>query len=184
MKVISLNCNHCGAPLDVSAKARFVTCGFCEARLSIQHTGSSYSTVLLEELKDTTEQLARDVAEIKSNSEIDRLDKQWQRTRSRHLITNKNGRQSMPTKGGAIASGILIAGFGLFWMIMASGIASAGSGMGAPGVFSLFPLFGLLFIGFGVYNAFRVHAKAEAYEKDQRKYRDQRQRARRDSTPS
>lgn len=54
MKVIPLNCNHCGAPLEVAAKAKFVTCGFCNTRLSIQQTGSTYSTEVLEDLKETT----------------------------------------------------------------------------------------------------------------------------------
>ena len=177
MKVISLNCNHCGAPLEVSAKARFMTCGFCEARLAIEHTGNSYSTAVLEDLKETTEQIARDVAEIKSTSELERLDKQWHRTRQQHLVTHKNGHQSLPTKGGAIMGGCVIAVFGLFWTVMALGISNTGSRMGAPGVFRIFPLFGILFIAFGIFNAIRIHAKAESYEKDQQKYRRERRNA-------
>ena len=74
-----------------------------------------------------------------------------------------------------MAGGLFIAGFGLFWTIMATGITSSGRRMGAPTVISIFPLFGLLFIAFGVYNAFRIYSKAEAYEKDVRDYHQQRQ---------
>ncbi|MCO8122081.1 hypothetical protein NHH03_10055 [Stieleria sp. TO1_6] len=175
MKVISLTCNHCGAPLEVPAKARFVTCGFCEARLAIEHTGNSYTTSVLEELQETTAKLAQDVAQIKQSSEIDRLDSQWLQTRSQHMVTNKNGHQSLPTKGGAIIGGVVITLFGLFWTVMALGITSAGAGMGAPGVIRLFPLFGLLFVGFGIFMSFRMHHKADAYQKDLQQYRRKRQ---------
>ena len=176
MKVISLNCNHCGAPLEVPAKARFVTCGFCEARLSIEHTGNTYSTSVLDELKQTAEQIARDVAELKSNSEIQQLDGQWEQTRRQHLITHKSGQQSLPTKSGAAFAGIAIGTFGIFWTIMAFQITSAGSRMGAPGATRIFPLFGLIFVAFGVFTVFRSFTKADAYQKDQKKYRDQRRR--------
>lgn len=174
MKIIALNCNHCGAPLEVPAKARFVTCGFCEAKLAVEHTGNSYSTSVLEDLKQTTEQIARDVAAIKSSTAIEKLDAQWERSRSQHMVTGKHGHQSLPTKGGAIAAGVFIAGFGLFWTIMAAGITGAGGRMGAPGVFRIFPLFGILFIAFGLFNAFRIYSKAESYEKDIRDYQRQR----------
>lgn len=176
MKIISLNCNHCGAPLEVPAKARFVTCGFCEAKLTVEHTGNSYSTAVLEELQQTTRQIARDVAEMKSSTALEKLDAQWERSRKQHLVTGKHGQQSLPTKNGAVIGGVMIAGFGLFWTIMATGISGAGARMGAPGVFGIFPLFGILFIGFGVFNAFRIYSAAAAYERDQHKYRDERRR--------
>lgn len=176
MKVISLNCNHCGAPLEIPAKARFATCGFCEARLAVEHVGNSYSTSVLEDLKETTNQIARDVAEIKSSNEIQNLDAQWQRDRVRHLVTGKHGQQSLPTKSGAVVGGVMIAGFGLLWTIMATGISSAGSRMGAPGVFGIFPLFGVLFIGFGIVMSFVTYSRAEAYEKANKKYLAERRR--------
>ena len=38
MKLFSLNCNKCGAPLDVPGKVRFLTCQYCSAKLSVQRT--------------------------------------------------------------------------------------------------------------------------------------------------
>ena len=182
MKVISLNCNHCGAPLDVPAKARFATCGFCEAKLAIEHVGNSYSTTVLDELKETTAQIAKDVAEIKSSSEIKDLDARWQQERLTHMVTGKHGHQSLPTKTGAVAGGIFIAGFGLFWTIMAAGITGSGARMGAPGVIRIFPLFGVLFIAFGVFTAFRIFSRAEAYERANRSYLDQRRKLSREQS--
>ncbi|QEG01261.1 hypothetical protein Mal15_53370 [Stieleria maiorica] len=182
MKVISLNCNHCGAPLDVPAKARFATCGFCQAKLAVEHVGNSYSTSVLDELKETTEKIARDVAEMKSSSEIKELDERWQRERLSHMVTGKHGQQSLPTKTGAVAGGIMIAAFGLFWTIMAAGITSAGARVGAPGVVRIFPLFGVLFIGFGIFIAFRIFSRADAYERANKKYLDQRRELAREQT--
>ncbi|QDV84059.1 hypothetical protein [Stieleria sp.] len=184
MKVISLNCNHCGAPLDVPAKARFATCGFCEAKLAIEHVGNSYSTTVLDELKETTAQIAKDVAEIKSSSEIKELDSRWQQERLSHMVTGKHGHQSLPTKTGAVAGGVMVAVFGLFWTIMATGISGAGSRMGAPGVFRIFPLFGVLFIAFGVFMAFRIYSRADTYERANQQYLSKRrQLAREQSRP-
>ncbi|QDV41924.1 hypothetical protein Enr13x_17670 [Stieleria neptunia] len=181
MKVISLNCNHCGAPLDVPAKARFATCGFCQAKLAIEHVGNSYSTTVLDELKETTDRIARDVAEIKSSSEIKELDSRWQQERLSHMVTGKHGRQSLPTKTGAVAGGVMVAVFGLFWTIMAAGITGAGSRMGAPGVFSIFPLFGIVFIVFGVFMSFQVYSRAESYEQANQKYLDERRKLAREN---
>ncbi|MCD0461922.1 hypothetical protein [Roseiconus lacunae] len=176
MKVIPLNCNHCGAPLEVAANARFVTCGFCDARLSIQHIGNSYSTEVLEDLRATTDQIARDIKEIKSSTAIERLDKQWEHQRFNHMVTDKHGGQHLPSKGGAVFGGGLIVAFGLFWTIMAFGITSAGRMSGAPGVIGIFPVFGLIFIAAGVFNMFRIVKKADAYQHEQSNYLRERRR--------
>ena len=168
MKVIPLNCNHCSAPLEVAAKAKFVTCGFCKTRLSIQQTGSTYSTEVLEDLKEATEQIARDVEAIKHSATIERLDRQWERDRMSHMVTNKHGQHSLPTKGGAMVVGGMVVGFGILWTVIATGISTAASSMGAPGVFRIipmvFPLFGVLFVGFGIFNIVSMVKKSEAYE--------------------
>ena len=182
MKVIPLTCNHCGAPLEVAAKARFVTCGFCNARLTIQHTGSSYSTEVLEDIQETTQRIAEDIKQIKSNTAIERLDQQWERTRSKHLVTGKHGQQSLPAKSDAIVGGVLVAVFGLFWTIMACGITGAGRSVGAPGFVGIFPLFGVLFIAFGIFNAIRIYQKAEAFDRDKARYQRQRHDLQRQST--
>lgn len=171
MKVLSLNCNHCGAPLEVSAKARFLTCGFCDARLAVEQTGNSYSTAVIEELQETTQRLSRDVEELKASSAIEQLDAAWDRKRKQHLVSDKNGRQSLPTKGSSVVGGIVVVVFGLFWMSVTLGMASRG-----PGSFALFPLFGLVFIGAGIFGAINAFGKAEAYQRDLRKYQAERRR--------
>lgn len=170
MKVISLNCNDCGAPLDAPEKAKFITCSFCNSRLAIQRTGSSYSTELLEELRDTTQSLADDVAKIKTRSEIEELDRAWELEREDFMVSGKDGRRSLPTKGGSIVGGVMVACIGIFWTIFTSGITA-----GAPGAARIFPLFGLLFAGFGVVMSFLGYQRADAYERAHREYQDRRQ---------
>lgn len=58
-----------------------------------------------------------------------------------------------PSMMGGVGSVVAIV-FGVFWTILAAGITSGASEMGAPGIISVvFPLFGLCFIGMGVVNA-------------------------------
>ncbi|MEO1524524.1 MAG: hypothetical protein AAFX06_03770 [Planctomycetota bacterium] len=166
MKVISLNCNHCGAPLDVPEKARFATCGFCEARLAIERTGNSYSTSVLDEIKETTQQIARDVAELKNSEELRRLDDQWNSKREQFMVTRKNGSRRLATKNDALLGSVLAFGFGIVWLIFAASI-------GAPGFFLLF---GMIVIAGALFGGFTTYSKAEAYTRAQSDY----QRRRRD----
>ncbi|TWU19179.1 hypothetical protein [Allorhodopirellula heiligendammensis] len=162
MKLISLTCNHCGAPLDVPKSAKFVTCAYCNARLSIHHTGSTYSTELLDEIKQTTDTLVRDVEKLKGNSELDRLDRQWDRDRSQFMSTHENGTQSVPSKGPILFGTGCVAMFGVFWTILAG---------------SMFPpmaLFGIVFILFAVGSGIYGSKKADQYEQAKRSYHQQR----------
>ena len=87
MKIISLNCNHCGAPLDVPAKAKYVTCGFCDSRLQVQHTGNTYSTTVIEQLVEQANQIQEDVEFLKRQAAIAELDERWKRQRSKFRHT-------------------------------------------------------------------------------------------------
>ena len=160
MKVLSLNCNHCGAPIDAPVKAKFVTCSFCDARLTVQRTGSSYSTEILEELQATTQSIARDVAKIKTRSEVEDLDRSWTLERSNYMVQGKHGHVSKPSKTGAIVMGVFMGGFGLFWSTIAMGMGG--------GVFSLF---GFLFVAMAIFTSINMFTKADAYERAEARYR-------------
>lgn len=114
MKIISLNCNHCGAPLDVPAKAKYVTCGFCDSRLQVQHTGNTYSTTVIEQLVEQANQIQEDVEFLKRQAAIAELDERWKRQRSKFTVRDNNGRESIPTAMGAALQAIgatVICGF-------------------------------------------------------------------------
>lgn len=164
-RLISLRCDHCGAPIDVKAKAKFVTCGFCHASLAIHHTGSSYSTELLEDLKQTTDALVKDVAQIKHNAALDRLDEQWERRRLKLLGTNKHGHQITQPPNQAtmiIVSGFVIV-FALIWTCLAAVM------------FAPMALFGLAFMGMAVVGLISSFSKMNTYKTERARYMRERQ---------
>jgi hypothetical protein len=61
MRLISLPCDHCGGPLEAPLKTRFATCGFCGSRLSVEHSGNTHYTKVVERIDQTTQQIASDV---------------------------------------------------------------------------------------------------------------------------
>lgn len=162
MKLISLNCNHCGAPLKVPEDARFVTCGFCEQSLSVEHNGSVYSTRLLQEISNRTDALADDVRQLKQHAELENLDRQWERDRERFMIRDQNGVSREPSYAGSVVAGLGATVFGLIW----TGITS-----GMSGGFGMFSLFGLLFAGLGVGSSISGWNKAKRLHDARRQYR-------------
>lgn len=139
MKILSLNCNHCGAPLDVPAKAKFVTCGFCDCRLAIQHSGNTYSTEVMQQLVQKTAAIQDDVDELKHRAALSELDLDWERKKKRFVVKGKNGSESLPSAVGMVAQGVfgiafvcfalvLFAPFGFFaLLILAASLISQGS---------------------------------------------------------
>ena len=158
MKLISLNCNHCGAPLDVPEKANFVTCSFCEARLKVECTGTTWSTTVLEEIQQTTKSLAEDVARLKTQSDLQMLDQSWDRERHRYMIKGENNRYSVPSVGAAIAGCIV-------GVVVLAAFMLKTSQVGGP-----FAMFGVVGIAIVILNTVRVVNKAEQYRRGRKRY--------------
>lgn len=97
--------------------------------------------------------------------ELARLDREWMMERETYMVTGRYGTRSLPSQGGSMVAAALIGSFGLFWTISAAS-------MGAPGVV---PLFGVLFILFGVVTSVHSFLKAGAYKQAEQEY--QRRRA-------
>ena len=76
------------------------------------------------------------------------------------MVRSEQGQLSVPRKGTAIGIGISTTLAGLLWMGFAMN-------MGAPGPF---PLFGLVFIGAGIFSATRMNAKADEFHRSHRAY--------------
>jgi hypothetical protein len=160
MRLVSLNCNQCGAPLEVPEKVQFVTCAYCSARLSIQRSGGAVYSQALDEVEKRTEQIADDLETIKLQNELASLDRQWMLDRDRYKVKGRDGEYSVPGQTGSIMGMILAAGFGLFWTV---GAAS----MGAP-VF--FPLFGIVFVIIAIVGGISNLTKADAYQQSRQSY--------------
>jgi hypothetical protein len=104
---------------------------------------------------------ADQLEEIRRQNEVAQLDREWQIERERYMVYGRYGSRYIPNKTTSVIGGIVIAGFGTFWTIMAAG-------MGAP---FFFPLFGVLFvlvgIGMSVFSFVRAGQYADAYRRYQ-----------------
>jgi len=161
MNTISLSCDSCGAPLDAPERTRFVTCRHCGSRLEVHRTGDVFYTELLDTLQRRTDEMAEDLDVIRLQNELEQLDREWFIGREQHMDRNKQGHLHVPTTRDALLGGIMIVVFGVIWTAMATS-------MGAP---FFFPLFGLLFIGGGLYTAINSFSKAAAYRQAESRYR-------------
>jgi len=167
----SLNCNSCGAPLEVPESARFVKCDHCKANLQIHRSGGGTFTEAVEQLTETTEDLAEQVARLTEHNELAALDRNWEIERESFMIQSMHGHRRLPTEGHIFASGIVAVVFGGLWTIMAIAITQSGPDFGPFSVAKvIFPLFGLGFICFGVFNALSAQAKAENYRRSEQQY--------------
>lgn len=160
MKLLALNCNQCGAPLEVPTKAKYVTCNFCSAQLSVQRTDKVAYTEAIEEIQERTRQMSEDLKYLKKQSAVKDLDRSWRRRREQFMVRSNQGELSIPRKGTAIGVGASTTIAGLLWMGFAAN-------MGAP---AFFPLFGLVFIGAGIFGAVRINAKADDFHRSHRAY--------------
>lgn len=179
VKLTPVSCNHCGAPLDVPAKVRFVTCTYCESRLEIHREGSAAFSEVLEAVEANTREIADDVEVIRLNSEIEQLDREWTLEREKYMITGKHGHQHLPSKQGGFVGGIVVIGFGVLWTIVAfviaSSMARSGFGSGPGKAAFLFPCCGVLFVIFGFFAILNNSKKADEYQKAQQAYQARRQ---------
>lgn len=175
MHIESLNCNHCGAPLEVPQSAKYIKCNHCGTQLAIRRSESATFTETVEQLAETTENLAAQVSKLTRQSEVDALDRQWDREKERYMVTDKHGAKHLPTKGTATASGCMLCVGGTIWTIMAIAITSGAPNFGPFQVAKFaFPAFGVAFVIFGIFMAMNNYRKAEDYERAYRRYRQRR----------
>ncbi len=160
MRLVSLNCNQCGAPLEVPEKVQFVTCDYCSARLSIHRQGNAVYSEALDEIERRTGQIAEDLETIKIQNELESLDRQWMLDRDRFKVKGQDGHYSVPSQAGSMVGMILAAGFGVFWTVTAAS-------MGAPG---FFPLFGIMFVIVAIAGGIASLKKADAYQRNRKSY--------------
>ena len=157
-KITRMLCQGCGADLDISDGIRFLNCNYCGAKLEVVQDESVSHTRVFEEVAD-------DVKVIRQQNELERLDREWAAEREEFMVSDKNGRRSIPTAAGSAVGAIVAIVGGIVWMVVASQVASGFGGVGA-----IFPLFGLVFIGFGIASSVGGSKKAERYKRAKKRY--------------
>ena len=168
MKVVSLNCDRCGASLEIGAKAKFVTCAYCNAQLQIHHTSTAHFSEVLGEIQAATDKLSGDVAELKKQGELERLDREWESQRKRYMIQGKHGNYQLPSVSGGVVVALAGSGFGIFWMFFTGSMMSGGPD--DSGLFSLFPYVGLVVVAISVGSGFYIAQRAKGYEVARQEY--------------
>jgi hypothetical protein len=98
VKLLALNCKQCGAPIEVLATAESVTCDFCEARLSVQHTGGTSFTQALDELRERTRKLEKTLGVRTVDKSLRRLDRSWRRRRKGFMVEGRDGMLRVPRR--------------------------------------------------------------------------------------
>ena len=107
------------------------------------------------------------LAELQLQNELLRIDQEWQSEREHHKVSyGKHSAPTEPTVFGTVMSlfgGLFAIGFAIFWIGQASS-------MGAP---SFFPIFGFVFIAFGIglpiYHFIKYSRYKSAYDNYQRR---------------
>jgi uncharacterized membrane protein len=110
--------------------------------------------------------------QLEYQNELARIDREWEMERERYLVTSRYGRRYVPSAAAAVVVGVLAVGFGIFWTVMAFGMAG---NFGGGGFEAIFPLFGLLFIAVGAGVSIYQFTKAQQYQSAYTEY--QRRRA-------
>jgi len=64
------------------------------------------------------------------------------------MVMGKHGVRQLPSRAGSVVGGLFVTGFGIFWIMMAGSATRMSSN--SHGVGSMFPLFGILFVAFGI----------------------------------
>ena len=163
VEVLSVSCNHCGAPLSLPAGARFVTCTHCGSRLAVHASGGAAYTEVLGEIRADTRRIAGDVEAIKVQNQLEQMDREWMIERERYMIHGKHG-SHLPTEDRAAGTvmGVFVIAFGVIWTIIA-GVA-----------FPPMALFGVFFIGFAIYGLMSGNRKAQEYRAAEERYQSRR----------
>jgi hypothetical protein len=109
MKLLSLTCHSCGAPLDVAASASRAECEYCASNFTVE--GSQVASVEQVAAEPPTEPDPPEVAELKQK--LHSLDLGWVQRKARYVTISIDGRFTVPEveycRMGQVASGVLIA---------------------------------------------------------------------------
>lgn len=132
METLSVRCNHCGAPLQVSDATRFVTCQFCHSSLEVKRTESSIFTEEVARIAENTGKMAESLEVIALQNEIEKLDREWGIEQMNSMVPSRTG----PRPPGNPWFGLA---FTVFFAAGCFSMASLASSERVPGIFIFVP---------------------------------------------
>jgi len=177
MDLDSLSCNKCGANLDAPTGTNYLTCNHCGARLAVRRNESATYTELMEAVARPLDAMAGHLGELVQERALERIDREWEQEREQYYVTTRTGARQIPDATSSIVGGVVVTAFGVFWTIMAGSMAVTVGGGGPAGMVACFPLFGVLFVLFGIAMSVVSYQKAQGYQNAQRRYQRRREAA-------
>jgi hypothetical protein len=113
----------------------------------------------------------RHLQTIALQNDIAQLDREWELARDSYMVAGKHCQRYIPSQGGSLVTGVVLILFGAVWTTVAFAITSQ-SPFGPMA--QLFPIFGIVFIVFGVGRCWYSFDKAGEYAEAERRYRERR----------
>lgn len=156
METLSVRCNHCGAPLQVSDATRFVTCQFCQSSLEVKRTESSVFTEEVAKIAEHTGKMAESLEVIALQNEIEKLDREWGIEQMNSMVPSRRG----PRPPGNPWFGLA---FTIFFAAVCFSMASRISSERVPGIFFFVPVgMGLFALFAGISGVFKGETRKVA----------------------
>jgi len=113
--------------------------------------------------------MSEQLAELRYQNELARLDREWEAERERYLTTTRYGVRQVPSPAMGTATAIIGGIGGILWTVFATALTGSGPDFGPFAVAKVvFPLFGVLFtcaaIGMGLYKRSQALRYLQAHE--------------------
>jgi LSD1 subclass zinc finger protein len=156
IKLETINCGNCGAPLQIPETAQFVTCNHCKTSLAVKRMDSITLTEKLDQTNERLDETEKRLAEMVYRNELSEETRRWERQRDSLMVKDKHGNKSKP-------SGIA-GGFALLVTIIMAVVGSNAIGG-----------FAFLFIIFGLFVFVVSLKKQQEFEAAQRRHKLRRQ---------
>ena len=119
--------------------------------------------------------MTEELAQLRYETDLARIDREWETERQRYYIRNHYGVRQVPTAGVGIAAAVVGGGFGILWTILAIVITSAAPNNGPFTIVKIvFPLFGVFFTVFGIAMGTHVIRKSRQYQEQLQAYQERR----------
>lgn len=156
METLSVRCNHCGAPLQVSDATRFVTCQFCQSSLEVKRTESSIFTEEVAKIAANTGKMAESLEVIALQNEIEKLDREWGIEQMSSMEPSRRGPRAPGNPWFGLA-------FTVFFAAVCFSMASLTSSAHVPGIFFFVPVgMGLFALFAGISGVFKGETRKAA----------------------
>lgn len=122
MKVTTLACNNCGAPIDVPETTAYANCSHCGAKLAIHRNSTACYTEAVDKLNNAAELLDGRVQHILHQQRLEALDRRWEHERRGFMMEDKHGGlQEPPSRLQAIVFSIALVLFCAIWTSISIG---------------------------------------------------------------